>query len=343
MAVSIQDVARSANVSVSTVSRSFTKPNMVSAGTRQKVLRIADQLNFSISRSAAALKSGRAMRIALLISDHLRLWFNASVTEGLNEVLQPAGYDLSIFQISGIEDRHEFFSMLPVRRNADAVIVASFGVDSQELARLANVNVPIIGVNCANPRQEGFSAAVNIDDAQGSRLIVRHLIGLGHVSIVYVRTSRAVSLQFSVQRRYEAFVDCCRENGIEPATIVAEDGPDRVGRVLTALMSLPSMPTAVVCQEDAIAVPLLFQLLRAGIRVPAETSVAGFDDGFFAEDIGLTTIRQDPLALARSAGRKALDLIDGGRTDMPFEVMPAELVIRSSTAPRSTNSGSIPL
>ena len=125
MATSIQDVAREAGVSISTVSRSFTRPDLVSAKTRERVLAIADKLNFSLSRSAAALKSGRSLRIAVLMSGHIRLWFTASVIEGLNEVLHTQGYDISVFQISSIEERKEFFEMLPVRRNADAVIVAS--------------------------------------------------------------------------------------------------------------------------------------------------------------------------------------------------------------------------
>ena len=138
MATSIQDVAREAGVSISTVSRSFTRPDLVSAKTRERVLAIADKLNFSLSRSAAALKSGRSLRIAVLMSGHIRLWFTASVIEGLNEVLHTQGYDISVFQISSIEERKEFFEMLPVRRNADAVIVASFDIDNNEIAQLAS-------------------------------------------------------------------------------------------------------------------------------------------------------------------------------------------------------------
>ena len=104
MATSIQDVAREAGVSISTVSRSFTRPDLVSAKTRERVLAIADKLNFSLSRSAAALKSGRSLRIAVLMSGHIRLWFTASVIEGLNEVLHTQGYDISVFQISSIEE-----------------------------------------------------------------------------------------------------------------------------------------------------------------------------------------------------------------------------------------------
>lgn len=94
MSTSIQDVACAANVSISTVSRSFTRPELVSKATREKVLRIAEELNFSTSRSAVALKTGRALRVALLVSDHIRLWFSASVIEGLNQVLHEEGYDI---------------------------------------------------------------------------------------------------------------------------------------------------------------------------------------------------------------------------------------------------------
>mgnify|MGYP000284913361 CR=1 FL=1 len=119
MNASIQDVAKAAT---SPFPRSpvIHTTELVSAATREKVLRIAEELNFSTSRSAAALKTGRAMRVALLMSDHIRLWFSASVIEGLNSVLHAEGYDISIFQISSIEERRDFFEMLPVRRNADA-------------------------------------------------------------------------------------------------------------------------------------------------------------------------------------------------------------------------------
>ncbi len=204
MSTSIQDVARAANVSISTVSRSFTRPELVSKATREKVLRIAEELNFSTSRSAVALKTGRALRVALLVSDHIRLWFSASVIEGLNQVLHEEGYDISIFQISSIEERKEFFEMLPVRRNADAVIVVSFDIDNTEIAQLNSAAVPIVGINSVLPQERGFSASINIDDVQGSILAARHLISLGHRDIAYVRTDRDVSLHFSVQQRFDA-------------------------------------------------------------------------------------------------------------------------------------------
>lgn len=335
MTSSIQDVAKAAGVSISTVSRSFTRPDLVSAKTRKRVLEIANELNFSLSRSAAALKSGRSLRIAVLMSGHISLWFTASVIEGLNEVLHAEGYDISIFQISSIEERKEFFDTLPVRRNADAVIVVSFDIDAQESAQLASVGVPIIGINAVKPEERGFSAAVNINDEQGSTLAARHLIALGHRNIAYISTDRGVSLSFSVKSRFNVFCDCCRKEGIEPQIVVCKvdhDGHYQIGDVVTQLMSLPQMPTAIACQEDGIALPLLFQLERNGFAVPGDISLIGYDDSFYTNDIGLTTIRQDPAEMARTAARMTLDFIQGHELSPAFVDVPAQLVVRSSTA-----------
>lgn len=335
MATSIQDVAREAGVSISTVSRSFTRPDLVSAKTRERVLAIADKLNFSLSRSAAALKSGRSLRIAVLMSGHIRLWFTASVIEGLNEVLHTQGYDISVFQISSIEERKEFFEMLPVRRNADAVIVASFDIDNNEIAQLASVGVPIVGINSVEPEARGFTAAVNIDDVQGSTLAARHLINLGHRRITYISTNREVSLSFSVQSRFDSFTACCRREGIEPQVIVCkvdDDGRYEISDVVNQLISQDEMPTAIAGQKDGIALPLMFQLERNGFSVPGDVSLIGYDDSFYTGDIGLTTIRQDPVEMARVAARMTLDLIDEKPIEQPYIVFPAQLKVRSSTS-----------
>lgn len=335
MSTSIQDVAQQAGVSISTVSRSFTRPDLVSAKTRERVLAIADKLNFSLSRSAAALKSGRSLRIAVLMSGHIRLWFTASVIEGLNEVLHAEGYDISIFQVSSIEERKEFFDMLPVRRNADAVIVVSFDIDNDEIAQLASVDVPIVGINSVDAQARGFTAAINIDDIQGSTLAARHLIALGHRRIAYISTDREISLSFSVQSRFTAFTEYCRKEGVEPQVIVCKvdaDGRYEISDVVTQLMSLEEMPTAIACQEDGIALPLLFQLERNGFSVPGDVSLIGYDDSFYTDDIGLTTIRQNPVEMARKAARMTLDLIEEKPIEQPFVTCPAQLVVRASTS-----------
>lgn len=272
MKSSIQDVAQLAHVSISTVSRSFTRPDLVSAATREKVMKAADELNFSISRSAAALKTGRALRIAVLVSGRLNLWFSSSIIEGLNQVFHDEGYDISIYQMS------------------------------------------------------------SIDDKQGSELAARHLMTLGHSDIAYIRTDRDVTLHFSVQGRFESFMACCATNGITPRALVTDEGKNNISKVVTQLLSLDHMPTAIACQEDGIAVPLLFQLERNGFTVPNDISIIGYDDSTYARDLGLTTVRQEPVKMAQEAARMTLSLIEKQSLAEPFTTFPAQLIVRSTTA-----------
>ena len=124
MKASIEDVARQAGVSTATVSRAFSRPDMVSAKTRAKVMEAAQQLDFSVSRMAGILKSGRSHRVALLVGSSKLDWFTSRIIEGLNEVLRSAGYDLVIQPIGDAGAREEFFDELPVRGNADAALAA---------------------------------------------------------------------------------------------------------------------------------------------------------------------------------------------------------------------------
>ena len=270
MKSSIQDVAQLAHVSISTVSRSFTRPDLVSKATRDKVMKAADELNFSISRSAAALKTGRALRIAVLVSGRLNLWFSSSIIEGLNQIFHDEGYDISIYQMSSIEERREFFDMLPVRRNVDAVIVISFDIDANEIEQLKSVSVPIIGINSSLPEERGFSAAVRIDDKQGSELAARHLMTLGHRDIAYIRTDREVTLHFSVQGRFESFMACCQANGVEPRVLVTNESKNNISKVVTQLLSLDHTPTAIASpgrrHRGAAAVPAGTQRIHRAER-----------------------------------------------------------------------------
>lgn len=122
----------------------------------------------------------------------------------------------------------------------------------------------------------------------------------------------------------------CRLGNL-PTVIVAQE-VDRIRRVLTDLMSLERMPTAIACQEDGIAVPLIFQLERSGYEVPNDISVIGYDNSFYANDIGLTTIAQDPIEMAKMAAEMTVKLIEGEKPEHLFRTIPAELVVRSSTA-----------
>lgn len=355
----IQDVAREAGVSVSTVSRSFTRPNLVSSKTRAKVLDVARRMDFRLSRSAAALKSGHSFRIALLLPSPITNWFNVTVFSGLNDVLQPAGYDISVFTIATWEERRRFFSSMPVRRNADAVILCSFETVADEIKELHDTGVPIVGINTASQRSS-LDAYVSLDDQASEKMAVEHLIGLGHRRLAFIYTSHDTPFDFSADNRQIGFneaVSAARARGlnVESTVIACPFNEDPVNAALAKLLALEPQPTAVVFQTDDLAIPVLLRLNRYGKHVPHDYSVVGFDDATYAQDAGLTTLRQDPAELGRHAARLTLRLI--GQRDASadrstrfgaksatahqpqltrnelFQTVKARLILRNSTAP----------
>lgn len=327
---SVHDVAIRANVSASTVSRAFTRPELVSEKTRNRVLQAASELNFSVSRSSMALKSGQSFRIALLLSTPVTTWFGGNIFEGLDMVFHPAGYDISIYPINNVKSRADFFDVLPARRNADAVIVPSFNVDSREVARLKTMNVPIAGINTVS--NENMSVWAAIDDAHGLRLIVRHLVSLRHRRITYACRDPQSLLTFSAAQRIRGFKEACAQAHIKDDVLVIPDGDDSLQSTFNTLINMQPMPTAICCQEDGIAIPLMCRLREFGLKIPGDISITGFDDGTYSQELGLTTIRQQPRLMGHDVAEKLLDLINHKTISEPYRTYPAELIIRSTTA-----------
>ena len=138
----IREVAKAAGVSISTVSRAFTRPELVSERTRRKVLDTADRLDFNISRSATALKSGQTYRVAMLMNEEITSWFNMEVFAGINSVMHDAGYDISLFQhVDTGENRRDFFTNLPVRPRhcCTCLCLTSIGFDDSAYADTVNL------------------------------------------------------------------------------------------------------------------------------------------------------------------------------------------------------------
>lgn len=308
MKASIGDVALKAGVSNATVSRTFAHPEQVSEATRIKVQAAADALNFSISRSARILKSGRTYRVALLIGSHA---------------------------IEGAEARDAFFEELPVRNNADAVFVSSFGISPDEVKHLGTAKIPIVGVNTTS---EGFDATVGIDDKEDIKLIVRHLAKLGHRNLLYLYESFSSTLGFSSYNRITGFQEACGTiDGMNARTLAVQKNDNIIDAAISEMMAQDNPPTALCFHQDSQAIPLFFRLQRSGLSIPLDISVTGFDDSAFAEEAQLTTVRQRPHDMAVAAARKALDLIEGRPVPKPFETFPVQLQVRGSTAkPRTT-------
>ncbi len=337
---SIQAVAREAGVSVSTVSRTFAKPDLVLPETRDRVMTAAEKLDYSVSRSAAALKSGQSFRIALLASETITTWFNANIFAGLDSALRPSGYDTVPYPMRNAAERHDFFADLPVRRNADAVIVSSFDIEPAEVERLNHMHVPIVGINI--PSTDGFDAGVSIDDYAATRSAIEHLIALGHRHIAFVGSAPTeTNMRYSAEARLQGVIDATAAHpGIELTPLSIQRGLGESNAALNAVLNASPSITAFCFEDDEMAAPVLYRLRQYGRRVPQDISIIGFDDSTLSAAVGLTTLHQDPFAMGVAAGHMVLDAIAGKSIEPAFVRPDTPLILRETTAPPAATAAS---
>jgi DNA-binding LacI/PurR family transcriptional regulator len=326
----MEDVAALAGVSVATVSRALRGSPLVSEPTRERVLAAADELDFSVFRAASSLATGRVGRIAVLMSGRLQSWFNGSVLDGLYDGLRAAEQELSIHRVTTLAEREAFFATLPVRRNADALVVTSFALTAAERNRLSSIGMPLIYLN---QRVKG-AASVSIDDAEAARLGVRHLINLGHRWPAFVQADNQAGFSYSALGRLDGYRDELAAHGASEADqrVLRTGGVGDGESVVGQLLALPQRPTALMAESDELAMSVIAAWGRLGLRVPEDLSVLGFDGHSLAEMYGLSTVAQPVTELGRQAATMAVALAAGQRPPRRDVQLPVTLVLRRSTA-----------
>ena len=297
---SIVDVARRAGVSVATVSRALRGLPNVSPDTRERVLAAALELEYTASPLAAALVTGRTRSVGVIAAD-ADSWFFAEVLRGIEEGLRDCGYDLVLHVLPEGARRQQFFAVLPVRRRVDALVVAGLRLTAAELLRLNQLQLPMVGVGepLAGVHTE------RIDNEAAARMATQHLIDLGHTRIAMVGGSPDGDPLSAPAARARGFRAALAAAGLTPAAVLdgrfTSAGGAVAGAALVALAGGP--PSAVFCQSDEMAFGVLQALQRAGLRVPGQVSVIGFDDHELAGAFELTTVGQPIAAQGAAAAR----------------------------------------
>lgn len=338
------DVAALAGVSRTTVSFVLNgRDTSISPATRERVLRAARQLGYHPHASARQLAGGRSNALGLVVRQSPEQIAGdallAETLRGLTAAARSRGFRVIVEALDGGPTRYG--DLLRTGR-ADGLVVSGPRSDDPDLAALVRDRFPIV----LQGSLPGVPvASVDVDNAAGAREAVRHLIGAGHRRIACV--TNAPIAYTAARERADGWRSTLAEAGIEPTDAWLEEGGFDApsGHVaIRNLLARMSELDAVFVASDVVALGVIGGLRRAGLRVPEDVSVVGFDDIPLAAyfDPPLTTVHLPAYELGHAAGVALLDRITAstvpGRT-----LLPTELVIRSSTAPARSGVEGAPL
>jgi len=296
----MRTIARLAKVSIATVSRTINHVATVNPKMAKRVREVIDELDYFPNTQARALGSGRSRLFGLIVSDITNPFF-PELIQGFEDIAVEHGYEILVSSTNYDPKRMSHCIRRMLERKVDGVAVMTFGIEEPLLDQLAKRNIPMVFIDVA-PEGPGISL-LKVDYRHGIRQGVQHLVAIGHRKIAFITGPRKLH---SAQSRLVAFSSSLQECGIAPTPKWIVEGDHTVEGGIAALKQLLNakpMPTAVMCSNDMTAIGVLHGLYRAGMRVPNDLSVIGFDDIHIAAVTipPLTTIQMSRFELAHAA------------------------------------------
>jgi len=328
-AVTIKDVARRANVSVATVSRALNGHLYVADAVRQRVLGVAQELRYSPHHAARSLSSRRTHTIGVVLPD-LHGEFFSELMRGIDGVARERGLHLLVSSYHG-HPEEQGAALRAMRGRVDGLLVMSPYVGNADFLRdNLTPSLPAVLMNSHLP-DAGYRA-LSIDNHGGARAMMRHLVDSGYRRIAFIAGPED---NFDAHERLRGYRDVLAEAlpKVKPWVLRGDFDEASGHRAGHELLAADKRPDAVFAANDMMALGCLFAFNQAGVRVPDDIALAGFDDIPLARYVHptLTTMRVDIVELGGQALRTLLDRTDEGASMPSPAPFAPELIIRSST------------
>jgi LacI family transcriptional regulator len=327
------DLARELNVSISTISRTLSRPEMVAPVTREKVLAAVKEFGFQPNEIARSLRTRRTKTIGIIIPD-ITNWFFGVIVKAVGEVAKNNGYSVLICNADEDPAGEEHALNLLRERKASGIINCPMGANLKLWRELKKTGIPVVELD----RVSGLEKvdAVILDNEKAADLATAHLIGLGHHRIATIAGPQHLS---NGRARLSGFQKALRKSSIPLPPNYVEYGDFREGSGYDAakrLVSLRNPPTAIFIANSEMAGGAIGALRECKVKIPTQLSVVAFDDARSARylDPPLTVIAEPTEAMGRCAAELLLARLNARATSrkLNIEIFPPELVIRKSTA-----------
>ena len=337
--VNMKDVATLAGVSLGTVSNVVNTPEIVSERTRVRVTEAITKLGWVPNESARQLRAGRSRSIGMVVLDIANPFFTDLVLAAEDYVTE-RGYAVQVSNSAQQPSRERAHLMLLEQQRVGGVLLAPiWGVDDR-VGELRRRGIPVVLLDRA--RDETDLCSVSVDDVEGGRLAVQHLLEQGHRHIALVGgpgdLQQVRDRRSGAELARSAFGGSANLLTISTPNLDAESGAAAAGELLA--LSTAERPTAVFAANDLLAIGVLQGFVSHGLRVPDDVAIIGYDDVSFAASaaVPLSSIRQPRRDLGRRAAELLFDEIqalqeDGAHVHQAVRFTP-ELVVRRSTVVR---------
>jgi LacI family transcriptional regulator len=338
----IPDVARRAGVSTATAARALGGYGAVSDGAREAVLAAAEELGYRRNDLAAAMITGRTQTIGLVIADIENPFF-ARAARGVSDAARAAGYDVVLTNTDEEADVERSSVKVLLSRRVDGIIVAPTSSDAAHLEAARRAGCPVV---LLDRRLEGFAAdTVLVDNVAAARNVVERLHAFGHRRIAMVTggtpSAEATGGKLSVSTghdRVDGFLTAMADAGIERPREYLRSGahsPDLACELMAGLIALPEPPTAVFASNSRVGLGVLKAIRQAGLAVPDEISMVGFDDADWTSVVTppVSVVAQPTYDLGRRAAELLIARLAGSETPPEVHMMPTTFLARDSVAP----------
>jgi LacI family transcriptional regulator len=329
----IREIAKRAKVSTATVSRVINRVTTVNPQLAKRVWNVVNELHYYPNTQARALVSGRSRIFGLIISDITNPFF-PEIVKVFESIAVQRHYEILLTSTENDPKQMESSVRRMIERQVEGVAVLTFGMEEELLEGLKLRNVPLVFVDVGPPRPR--ISNISIDYLHGIRQAVQHLAALRHEKIAFI--TGPTRLKSAIARK-RAFIQSMREIGLKSREewIVEGDHTLEGGMAAFAhLLDCSTRPTAVMCSNDMTAIGVMRKSHEAGISIPSDLSVVGFDDIHLAQFVipPLTTVQMSQAELARLAFNALMADVEreAPAPNGSEYVLKTNLVLRESTS-----------
>lgn len=331
--VTIKDVARIAGVSIATVSRTLAEPEKVSEKTREKVMKAVEQCGYVTNTLARNFRRRRSNTVVVLVPDIANLFF-ANIIQGIERVAAENQYRILLGDTQQIPERERAYADLVSQRQADGVICLGRNIPFayRKGRKTLDPDWPPFAMACEY-HGEIPVPTVCIDNIAASEEAVKHLLDLGHSRIAFINGPKDSPL---CDDRLQGYMRAMKASkvSLNPRWIQSGDFSLASGySCMQALLQQSERPSALFCANDEMAIGAMQACRDAGLTLPRDMSIVGFDDIAFAAYTHprLTSVHQPRNRIGERVMLLMLSMLKEGAVDETRVVLPHELIVRDST------------